>query len=532
MLKALRSLVTHKNSLLGATLLLVGTTLASNFLGLLRDRFFAQKIPTDLLDTYFAAFRIPDLIFNLLILGSITAAFIPVFLEYRKKSEAEAWRITQSIFTISIIVLIILALLLGIAMPWLIPLIVPKFSPEKQRLTLELTRLLLIQPIFFGLSYLFSGILNALKRFFVYALAPLVYTSVIILATVLFADQFGVYAPVWGVVIGSFLHMFIQFLAACRVGFVPALNFSLAHPAVRKIVRLMIPRSIGLGALQLMLIAFTAIASSLGSGSVAVYNLADNIQTMPTAVFGLAFITALYPTLSESTTQLAKRRFSQLLTDGIRYLFVILVPAGIGLILLRAQTVRLILGTGFFGWEATIATADTLGLFALGLIFHALTILLSRAFYALHNTRTPTLLMVMGYSCAIVSGYFLTRPEGLNLGVPGLALAFVLGNLLSSLLLYCKLRAQTPILKEYEGDFLVLFGQLAAAILALIVSVQFTKEGLASVVDMDRFWGVLAQTLGAILAGSISYSLVLSWFGVTEIQKVPKFIWTRLNGGR
>jgi len=197
MIQRLRNLISGTNTVTAAASILVATTLVSNVLGMLRDRFFAQKVPTDLLDTYFAAFRIPDFIFNLLILGTVSAAFIPLFLAEREKSEQRAWQMANRTITLTIGVLILLAIVLWILMPVLTPLLVPDFSAEKQQLTLQLTRILLIQPIFFGLSYLFSGILNAMKRFFVYALAPLVYTAAIIVSTLLFADQFGVYALVW-----------------------------------------------------------------------------------------------------------------------------------------------------------------------------------------------------------------------------------------------------------------------------------------------------------------------------------------------
>jgi len=270
MIQKLKRLFSGKNSLTGAATILVTTTLLSNILGLLRDRFFAQKIPTDLLDTYFAAFRIPDLVFNLLILGTVTAAFIPVFLQYKERSEREAWEVAHRVITLAVVILLALSVVLFFAMPWLLPLVVPNFSPEKQVITIGLARILLIQPFFFGLSYLFSGMLNAMKRFFVYALAPLIYTTSIIVATVWFSGRFGVYALAWGVVIGAFFHMFIQLLAAQSIGFRFVLNFSFSHPAIKRVGILMIPRSIGLGALQLLLLAFTAIASALGPGSVAI----------------------------------------------------------------------------------------------------------------------------------------------------------------------------------------------------------------------------------------------------------------------
>lgn len=524
MIQRIKSLISGKNTVTAAATILVATTFLSNVLGLLRDRFFAQKIPTDLLDTYFAAFRLPDLIFNLLILGTVSAAFIPLFLAERRKSERHAWRLVNRTITLAVGGLVALAGLLWLLMPLLTPLLVPDFSPHKQELTLQLTRILLIQPIFFGLSYLFSGILNAMKRFFVYALAPLVYTLSIIAATLLLADRFGVYALATGVVAGSLLHMLIQGLAARSVGWRWQFDFRPNDPVIRKLIRLMIPRSIGLGAMQLMLLVFTNIASSLGSGSVAIYSFADNIQTMPTAVFGLAFITALYPTLSEAATQRDDRAYAELLWRGIRYLLVVLVPAGIGLILLRSEIVRLILGTGYFGWEATIATHQTLALFAVSLAFQAIAALLARAFYARHDTLTPTIHQVLGFALSITLAYAFAPVTGLALGVPGLALAFSLGSALTMALLYAKLRVVVPALTTGERALWSLLGDLAIGSIALVASVQLVKFGVASVVDLNHFWEVFLRASLAIAAGAAAYWIVMMHLGVQELSLITEIL--------
>lgn len=524
MIQQFKSLVSGKNTVTAAATILVATTLASNVMGMLRDRFFAQKIPTDLLDTYFAAFRLPDFIFNLLILGTVSAAFIPLFLAEREKGEQRAWQMANRTITLTIGALVILAALLWLLMPLLTPLLVPDFSNEKQELTLELTRILLIQPIFFGLSYLFSGILNAMKRFFVYALAPLIYTAAIIASTLLFADQYGVHALVWGVVAGSILHMLIQALTAARIGFRFHFDWQWNDPVIRKLIRLMIPRSIGLGAMQLMLLVFTSIASSLGSGSVAIYSFADNIQTMPTAVFGLAFITALYPTLSEAAAKDDTRAYSELLWRGIRYLLVILVPAGIGLILLRSEIVRLILGTGYFGWDATIATHQTLAFFALSLFIQAIGVLLARAFYAIHDTLTPTIYQVLGFLLSILLAYYLAPTAGLDMGVPGLALAFSLGSTLTLATLYWKLRRVLPSIRSGEASFWPLVGDVVLGSVALIATVQAVKFGLAYVVDLDRFWEVLLRAAIAIGAGAGAYWLVMLSLGVQELTIIGEIL--------
>ena len=304
MVKKLKQIVNKKNSIAGASIILIITLFLSNVLGVFRDHFLTQKIPTDLLSVYYAAFRLPDLIFNLLILGAISSAFIPVFtnLLARNKNE-EAWQVAQSVVNIAVIFLGLAIILLFIFMPWLMYLVVPGFEETKRTMAVDLARIMLLSPLFFGLSYILGGILNSYKRFFVYAIAPLVYNITIIVGTLFFADKYSVYGIAVAVVIGAFLHFFIQLPIAIKLGFKLKFKIFWQHWGVRRIGVLMLPRAIALGGNQVLLLVFTAIASSIGGYGIAVYNLADNIQTMPMVVFGTSFATAIFPTLSEYYSQ-------------------------------------------------------------------------------------------------------------------------------------------------------------------------------------------------------------------------------------
>lgn len=517
MISKIKGYFLGKNSLISAATILVVTTFLSNIFGLVRDRVFAEKITPDLLDTYFAAFRVPDFIFNILILGSVSAAFIPVFIDYLEKDEKEAWKIAQINLNLILIIMIGLSIVLYALMPNIIPYIVPEFSPEKKQITTELARILMLQPIFFGVSYLLSGILNGMKRFLVYSFAPLIYTTAIIATTLLYADEFGVYALAWGVILGSFLHMAIQFIVARNIGFKLGTNLDFSHPAIKKIIRLMIPRSIGLGALQVNLLVFTAIASTLGPGSVAIYNFADNIQTMPVAVFGLSFITAMFPTLSEKYAQKNYDSFAKLVWRGIRYMLVILVPAGIGLILLRAEIIRLILGTDLFDWQTTIQAANTLGFFALSLTTFAIASLLARAFYAAQDTLTPTIYNIVSYVVIVILGYYFSVQA--NMGVPGLALGFSIGNLFYCIALYFAMRSRIPELKQEEKELFPLILKLILGVFVLIASVQLLKFVKSEIVgDLDTWIKVAARTGLAILVGASSYCATMWALKVPEIK--------------
>jgi len=506
-----------ENSVKGATVILIITLTLSNILGLIRDHFLAQKIPTNLLDTYYAAFRIPDLIFNLLILGAISAAFIPVFTNYiAKKDIKKAWHVTNSFMNLAAIGLIVFILILALLMPYLIPLLVPDFDPEKQALTIQLARLLLISPLFFGISYLFGAVLNSFKRFLVYSIAPLVYNLSIILATIFFADKIGVYAPVLGVIIGAFLHMSVQIPSAIALGWRPKWVFDWAHEGVKKITKLMIPRTIGLGAMQVMLLVYTGIASSIGAGAVAIFNLADNIQSMPTVVFGTSFATAVFPSLSQAASLGKDEDFSNYIWKSIRAILFILIPAGVGIILLRAQIVRLILGSGHFGWQQTIDTAQTLGYFALALFAQGLIPLLARGFYARHNTKTPTIISIISMVVSVILGFILTP----KMGVAGLALAFSLSGFFNAALLYIYLQKTFPLLKNGgKGIGLFLLKILAATGLMVLI-IQLSKYVVEPLVNMQKFWGVLTQTGVAIALGMGAYLLLAHLLGCKEFTEV------------
>jgi len=507
------------NNVKSASIILIITLTLSNFLGLIRDHYLAQKISTGELDIYYAAFRFPDFIFNILILGAISAAFIPIFTSYLNKNSnnhREAWDIANSFLNISFVILVIFALLLFILMPFLIPILVPNFDTLKQIETIRLARLMLFSPIFFGLSYVFGGILNSFKRFMAYSIAPLVYNFSIIISTLLFADKYGFWAPAYGVIIGAMLHLLIQVPTAIHLGWKPKSIFDYSNPGLRKIIRLMIPRSIGLGVNQIMLLVYTSIASMVGVGSVAIWNLADNIQTMPTVVFGTSLATAVFPTLSGAISLGNHEDFTRYFWRGFRAITLVLIPAAIGIILLRVQIVRLILGSGDFGWDETVQTASTLGFFAIGIVAQGIIPLMSRSFYSLHNTKTPTLIGVFSMIASIILGYLLA----INMKVSGLALAFSISGFINAILLYIYLRKELPILRTHEKEIKNFIIKVIFSTIIMSIIVQLSKYVLGNIVDMQRVWGVFVQCVGSIIFGVITYLYMAKKYKFEEFSLV------------
>lgn len=521
MIKTLKKL-TGQNTIKSATFILIVTLFLSNVMGLFRDHYLAQKIPTTILDAYYAAFRIPDLLFNVLIVGAITASFIPIFSKYIVNNNLkQGWKVANSFINIGIIIILIFLIILFFLMPWVINIMVPNFDLEKKELTVNLSRIILLSPIFFTLSYTFGAILNSFKKFFIYSLAPLIYNLSIIIATIFFADKYGIYAVAIGVVLGAFLHMLIQLIQLLYSGYKYKFNFDYKNKDVKKIFYLMIPRSIGLGAAQIMLIAYTAIASHLKSGSVAIFNLTDNIQTMPTVVFGISFATAIFPTLSEHINLRKLPEFSYHIHKIIKSVIYILAPITMLIIMLRAQIIRLILGSGYFGWEETIIAYNTLAMFAISLVFQGLIPLLARAFYAMRNTKTPTIISIISVALGIVLAYFLAP----FLGVKGLALAFSISSTFNAITLYFILRKKIIDIKNNEKGIIQYLIKVIFATLFAGVFIQISKNCFGSMFDMNRFWGVALQTLFATIIGFAIYLLFSKIFKLSEFQEVKNTIY-------
>ena len=523
MVKRISKLFHSENSIRGASLVLIITLTLSNILGLLRDHFLAAYIPTSQLDIYFAAFRIPDLIFNFFILGAITSVFIPIFCDYIAGDNLkEGWRVTNILLNIAILVMIGFAILMFFLMPWAMHLVVPNFSPERIEKTVTLSRLLMLPPIFFAASYIISGVLNSFKRFVAYSLAPLIYNLSIIVGTLLFGSKIGILGVVYFVIAGAALHLLVQLPSAIKLGYKYQPFFDWRHPAVKRVFRLMIPRTIGMGVNQIMLLVYTAIASALATGSIAAFNFANNIQTMPTVVFGTSFATAVFPTLTTAIAEKNYKKYQFYFTRSVRTIAYLLIPFSVIFILLRAQIIRLILGAGQFEWSDTKATALTLGYFSLSLIAQGLIPLLTRAFFAHKDTKTPMYISIFTAIVSVILGYTLSN----KMGVAGLALAFTIGSYFNALILYIAMKK----LQGFSFDTTIFISVLKIIISSVVMGlvIWFSNHQLVKVVDMQTFFGVLEQTLISSILGAAVYLGLTSLFKSEEIKWA---IFRKINGG-
>lgn len=499
----------QSKTITGAAIILGAASLASRFLGLARDRVLAHYFGAGpIMDAYGAAFKIPDLIYTLSILGALSAGLIPIFTKIYLKSgddKKQAWNLISNTINILMIWLGGAAIILIFVTPWLAPLVAPGFVGEKKEMLILFTRIMLISPILLGLSAVVGGVLQSLKNFFIYSLSPIFYNAGIIVGATVLVPLFGYKGLAWGVVLGAFLHLIVQLPSLRRAGFCYAPIFNWRDADFRAMIRLIIPRTLGLAALQINTVVITAIASTLTAGAVAIFNYAYNLQSFSLGIVGVSFAVAALPTFS---TLAAEKKWPALIknfSSVARQMLFFIIPLSVIFLMLRAQIVRVALGSGAFDWDATIRTADTLAFFALSLFAQCLSMLLARAFYAMEDTKTPLKIGVVTVIVSIFLSWYLTRVTGW-FGVEGLALAFTMASILNTALFWIFLRLRLGSLDE--ENILRAVYKMSVAALLMGLAIQGIKWLVAPLVNMETFWGIFTQGALAGLGGLAIYVLV------------------------
>lgn len=509
---SLRYLFTHyRSTIASASLILAVSALGSRLLGLIRDRLLAGRFGTGtLIDAYQISFLLPDFIYNLFIIGALSVSFLPVFLEVYQKNKNKAWELSSSLLNLLIVFIIGILFLCFLFTPQIVNLLgklseVGGMHYEKENLNLivKLTRLMLLSPLLLGLSTLTTSILQGLRHFFSPALSPLVYNLGIILGIIIFSPFWGIYGVVWGVLLGAALHFLIQLPSLLATGFKYSAVWKLNAEAIQ-IIKLSLPRTFGLIAQQASLWINKIIAFTLSVGAVSVYYFANNLQFLPIGLFGISLAVATFPDLAQSTNGKGGKEFIKTFSRSFRQILYLTVPASIIFLLLRAQIVRIVLGTGKFDWTATILTARTLGFFALSIFAQSLVMLLARAFYALKDTKTPVMISLGSLVINIVLALLFSR----SLGVAGLALAYSIASFIDMFLLLIVLRLRVNNLDDLNIIKCVLRIILASFVMGAVVYSSLYL--IAPLVDMHRFWGVFVQACGATLIGIAVY-IFLTW---------------------
>lgn len=502
------------------------STIISGILSLIGDWLLAKTFGASAnLDIYFTAFKIPDLIYNILIAGGIIVTFLPLFSEYLSRNEKEAWQFCSNLLNLFLFSVILLSLILFIFTPHLVKLIAPGFGSEQLRKTIFLTRILFLSPILLGLSNIFSGILQYFNRFFVYGLSPIFYNLGIISGILFFAPRLGILGVVLGVILGCFLHLFIQIPSAKSCGFRYEKIFNFRDSRIKKVFLLMIPRAFGVSAQQINLIVITAIASTLATGSISIFNFANNIQNFPIGIIGVSFAIASFPVLSKAWAKNQKGEFIEKFSLTFRKVILFVIPASILMFVLRNQIVNIFLRHGQFSFESARLTSASLGLFSFGIFASALIPLIFRAFFSFQDTKTPTLVAIFCVILNIVLSFYFTNflklsnffqnflkvnfsLQGIkDISVIGLPLAFSITAIFQFIILmiFLKKRIENLNLKEIGVPSL----KIILAGIFMIFSMRFILFLAPTFFNSQTFFGNFWQAGVSGLVGVLAYFLAI-----------------------
>ncbi len=437
MVKNLLSLLySRQTSILSGATIMMAAVMLSKTLGLVRDRLLAHIFTPDKIDIFWAAFRLPDLIFQILILGALSVAFIPVFTErLEEMGKSDAFELARAILNVFLSIFIFITILVYIfAHPIISTFIAPGFTESRQIQVVDLTRIILFGQVLLVLGAFFIGMLQSFQRFIIPALAPVFYNLGIILGMIFFSKSFGIKGAAYGVIIGAALHALIQLPLIWSLGFRFKFPPKFFHPGVKTILNLMSMRTIGLAAEQINETVGLALASIVSVGSVTYLTFAQHLQVVPIGLFGATLAQAALPILSSERARGKIDEFKITLLTTMHQILFLALPATAILIVIRIPVVRLVFGASQFDWRATVLTGITLAYLSVGLSAQAISLLLVRGFYALKDTRTPVIVSLIVVALNIIlSLYFILN---LKLDVSSIGLAFSVSAIVSGILLF------------------------------------------------------------------------------------------------
>lgn len=519
-------------------------TFGSQLLALVRDRLLAHQFGAGVeLDLYYAAFRIPDLLYVVFASALSVYVLVPfVTNKLEKNGDASAREFLSQIFTLFVYVYIALALLIFFCAPVIVETFFSGFSGEHDTFIL-LMRILLVQPFLLGISSLFGVVTQMRYRFIVYAIGPLLYNVGIIVGLVALYPIVGVAGIAWGVVLGASAHLIIQIPFVAKTSLMPRLVRLRDTSNIFEVLRTSFFRALTLSLHQIVLLGLVAFASSMVSGSVAVFQFAYNLQSVPLAIIGVSYSVAAFPHLAKLFAEKRMDVFGNYITSTLRHIIFWSLPVIVLFVVVRAQFVRSVLGTGAFDWNDTRLTAAILALFILSLASQAIHLLIVRALYAVGNTRLPFFVTIFSSSITMSVAYGmylvllvsdscrlfferLMRLEGVaGIEVLALPIGYSVGLFAHSICILILARKQIHISLTVFVKPLI---QTAGASLFAGYLAYSALNYFVHVFKTDTFFSVFFQGLLAGVVGIIGFAAVQYLFKNREFFEVLRMFKKRL----
>ena len=502
----------------------------SQVFALLRDRLLAGRFGAGVeLDMYYAAFRLPDILF-VLFAGLISISILVPKIVEKQEKKKELQRYFDSIFTFTFILFFVFGIIGWVVTPLFLKFVVPNlYSTE----LIIMTRILLLQPILLSLSGFFGSFAQAQKKFVLYSLSPIAYNFGIILGIVLLQPVFGLYGLIYGVVLGALFHLLILMIAHNPLYF-PAFS-KIYLDDIKKLIFHSIPRTFAMMSNQVLLVCVTFFAGLLATGSIAIFNLAYNLQSVPLSIIGVSYSLAAFPSLALLFQQGKSDQFYELLSRAMRHVFFWSLPIVALFIILRAQIVRVILGSGNFDWNETILVAAALALFTISLIAQSASQVLVRAYYAMGKTVYPFFVTVLAFVITIVCMSILFIPNLISSEfVQYIEILFKVDIVESSLVLLLPIAFSLgqwilfaglvlgfgKIQKIFSKEFFTSFGQSFIGALVIAVVSYLGLQFFSGVFDLNTFIGITSQGALSGILGLVAGFLFLIVIGNKEVMTV------------
>ncbi len=542
-----------------ASMILMGSFIASRVLGLLRTSMFAFVFgPTQISDAYVQAFLIPDTIFNIVAGGALSSAFIPVFIKYmvEEKDEKTAWHIASSALNLAIVIMVALALIVIIFAHQIVPLYNPGATPFEINLIVSLTRIMLLQAIVLGAGVIVTSVLQARQNFLLFAIGTVLYNVGLIIGLlpgIYLAyhgrtnDIFAVYAATFGVVLGAILQVGIQVSGLLQVRMRYTFAFDWRHPGVIRIGHQMLPRIFNAAMLSatifvdryLLSFLSAVVTSGIVAGLITEYYQAFTILMLPLGIFGMSVSTAAFPTIAEYVARNRMDRVRSIIMETLRGILFMSIPSSIGLIVLSLPIIQVLLEHGRYNLAGAQNAAVALAFFAVGLTGLAAVEILTRAFYALSDSKTPAMISIAQFILKIALSLILINAAvwGVQWGLAGLALSTSIAGLLEGSVLLTLLQQRIGGLQLGNLAYFtarVLLASLAMGLVVLIARVLL--DALLVTTDPNQSLGVLG-TIAAIIKlalemgiGLFIYIRLARLLHIEEINLGPiKRLLDRLN---